>query len=117
MSDSTKEEYLEGLIKSIIDGEKEIPEEHRIPEKLFSIWLVKLKKAVDDAFLEYLTNGSRDTYVLSTEEFEKTFEDAGMDYTDSLVSELVDEDLLEAVIDENGNILYTLSHNAKKYIK
>lgn len=114
--DNLKAEYLKSLVDHIVDEEQKLPEDKRIDSLMLSIWYKKLSERIDETMLKYVI-GERDHYTLSTEEFEETYNDAGMEYCEVLLDKWLEDDLIHATIENTGDILYGLSKKGKNLLK
>jgi hypothetical protein len=106
------EEYANDLINSIIETEKGIPEDQQLPINLLSYWIDRIKKATKKTWIGYIA-GDRESYLLTEEEIMELYNKAGEQYVGDLLDSMVDKDLLEVSIDENGDFLYGLSETGK----
>ena len=106
------EEYANDLINSIIETEKDIPEDQQIPINLLSYWIDRIKKATKKTWIGYMV-GDRESYLLTEEEIMELYDKAGEQYVSELLDSMVDKDLLEVSVDENGEFLYGLSETGK----
>lgn len=114
---SSREEYYNHLIKEITRIVEESPPDliPDLDESFLDIWKEKIEKYVDESFLQYFTE-SRSNYMLTDEEFQKSFEEAGLEYADRVINNLVDKDLLEVSISKDGEMLCGLTDKGKKLI-
>lgn len=113
--DNINREYLETIMTAIESQQHLLPIENRMDDKFLSILREKLELAINDSMILYLTN-HKDSYELNEEEIDRCYESAGMEYTDSMVNDLVDNGYLQATIDEKGNVLYGLTEKTKDYL-
>ena len=106
------DEYIQDLINNILETEKTIPEDQQLPMNLLSYWVEGIKKPARKAWIEN-TMGNRESYLLTEEEMMTLYDKAGEQYVSELLDGMVDKDLLEVSIDENGEFLYGLSEKGK----
>ena len=106
-------DYAQLLIDTILKAEREIPENEQIPIDLLTIWVEGIQEAAEQSYLDYVT-GKRETFLLSDVEMKELFEEAGRKYVISLIDNMVDNDVLETYIDEEGDILYGLTDKGKQ---
>ena len=106
-------DYAQLLIDSILKAEREIPENEQMPIDLLTIWVEGIQEAAEQSYLDYVT-GKRETFLLSDVEMKELFEEAGRKYVISLIDNMVDNDVLETYIDEEGDILYGLTDKGKQ---
>jgi hypothetical protein len=110
------EEYAHDLISSIIEIEKNIPENEQLPIKLLSYWIDGIKKSTQKTWAGYIV-GDRESYLLTEDEMMTLYDKAGEQYVSELLDGMVDKDLLEVSVDENGEFLYGLTELGKKISK
>lgn len=108
-------EYAQLLIDNIIKTEREIPEHEQMPINLLTYWCEGIQEAAEQSYFEYVT-GKRDSYLLSDIEMKTLYDNAGMKYVGELIDGMVDKEILETFVDENGDILYGLSELGKKMV-
>ena len=106
-------DYANTIITSVIDAESNLPADQRLPSLLLTLWCQEITNKADETWMEYIT-GKRETYLMSDVEMKDLFDNAGMKYVSELVDGMVDKDVLETYVDENGDILYGLTENGKK---
>lgn len=106
-------DYAQLLIDSILKTEREIPENEQMPIDLLTIWIEGIQEAAEQSYLDYVT-GKRETFLLSDVEMKDLFEEAGRKYVIGLIDNMVDKDILETYVDEEGDILYGLTDKGKQ---
>ena len=85
-----------------------------MPEELIEYWCEEIWEMAINSYNDYIA-GKKDNYLLSDVDMEKAYERAGLKYTQNMVNDLVDKGMLEASIDEKGDILYLLTEKGKKH--
>ncbi len=103
------EEYGKLLIETL----KQTPNDET-PPQLLNYWYQNIFELAVQSYNEYIV-GNKDTFLLDMEEIEKCYEDAGLQYTQDLLNGMVDKGVIEALINESGEILYGLTEKGKKY--
>jgi hypothetical protein len=109
------DDYAQILMDTIIEGEKSIPEKEQMPIDL----LTNLSKLIHDKANEYWDEyiiGKRDTFVFEVGEMEDMFNKAGEMYVSDMVDQLVDKDVLEVSVDDEGEFLYGLTELGKQML-
>jgi len=109
------DDYAQILMDTIIEGEKSIPEKEQMPIDL----LTNLSKLIHDKANEYWAEyiiGKRDTFVFEVGEMEDMFNKAGEMYVSDMVDQLVDKDVLEVSVDDEGEFLYGLTELGKQML-
>lgn len=106
-------DYAQLLIDNIIEMEKQIPEHEQLPINLLTYWCEGIQEKADERWLEYIT-GKKDNYLLNDEEMKTLYDNAGVRYVSEMIDGMVDKEILETFVDENGDILYGLSDIGKQ---
>jgi hypothetical protein len=106
-------DYAQILIDAILKTEREIPENEQMPIELLTLWVEGIQEAAEKSYLDYVT-GERETFLLSDIEMKDLFEKAGEKYVVGLLNIMVDDDVLETYIDEEGDMLYGLTDKGKQ---
>jgi len=106
-------DYAQILIDAILKTEREIPENEQMPIELLTLWVEGIQEAAEKSYLDYVT-GERETFLLSDIEMKDLFEKAGEKYVVGLLNIMVDNDVLETYIDEEGDMLYGLTDKGKQ---
>ena len=110
---NSPQEYSHLLIKTILDSERAIPEEQQMPINLLTYLTQYIEDYVEQKWDRYLI-GTEETFMLNDVEMEALFNKAGEQYAQDLINDLVDKDMLETYIGEDGEILYGLSELGKQ---
>lgn len=110
---SSGDDYAQLLIDEILKDEEE--SYNKMPMILLSFWFDEIKTLADITWNQYIV-GKRDMYEFDNEEFEQTFNNAGMRYTEELLNGLVDKELVEVGVGEKGDILYKITDEGIKHI-
>ena len=99
--------------KILIDTLRETPDP-LMPQELQDYWCENIYDMAVKSYNDYIV-GKKDYFELSMEEVEKAYEDAGLKYTQDILNGMLDKDLIKALIDETGEIVYSLTEKGKKY--
>ena len=99
--------------KILIDTLRETPDP-LMPQELLDYWCENIYDLAVKSYNDYIV-GKKDYFELSMEEVEKAYEDAGLKYTQDILNGMLDKDLIKALIDETGEIVYSLTEKGKKY--
>lgn len=106
-------DYANIIINIMIEGEGQLPKDEQMPSLLFTYLCQEITNKADETWTEYIT-GKRETYLMSDVEMKDLFDNAGMRYVSELIDGMVDKDVLQTYVDDNGDILYGLTENGKK---
>lgn len=85
-----------------------------MPYELLEYWCENVYDLAVKSYNDYIV-GKKETFLLDTEEIEKAYENAGLRYTQDILNGLVDKEVIQALIDETGEIVYSLTEKGKKY--
>ena len=103
----------EDYAKILIDTLRETPDP-LIPSELLDYWCENIYDLAIKSYNDYIV-GKKEYFQLTMEEIEKAYEDAGLKYTQDILNGMLDKDLIKALIDETGEIVYSLTEKGKKY--
>lgn len=106
-------EYAQMLIENILENEKILPEENQMPIELLTYLTQDIEIKADKYWVDYIT-GKRETFMFSDIEMREIFDKAGEKYVGDLIDGMVDKDILEVSIDQNGDLLYGLTETGRQ---
>ena len=107
--------YLDSITRAIYESEASLPIEDKMERRLLEIWLEQIGEHCKDYYNAYIL-GQRDHYYMTEEEYNEIFEKAGMLYSEELLNGLVDKGLIEAKINDRGEVVYSTTELGNKYI-
>ena len=102
------EDYAKQLVQTLKDSVLD-----DFPPELFKYWCEEISELAINSYNNYIV-GKIDTYLLSEEDVTAAYEKAGIKYTQDIINGLIDKDLVQAGIGEDGEILYSLTEKGKK---
>lgn len=97
---------LVGTLKEAPDGS--------MPQELLNYWCDNVYELAINSYNDYLL-GKRESFMLYTDEIEDAYQRAGLKYTEDLLNGMLDRGVIEALINEAGEIVYGLTEKGKKY--
>jgi len=97
----------------LVNTLKETPNDET-PAQLLKYWYENIYQTAVESYNEYII-GNKDTFMLTMEEIEKCYDDAGLKYTQDLLNGMIDKGVIEALINESGEIVYGLTEKGRKY--
>jgi len=106
-------DYARLLIDEILKDEDDAPLNKKMPILLLSFWINEIKILADETWKQYII-GKRDSYEFTSDEFDQTFNRAGLKYTEELLDGLVDKGVVEVRVGEKGDMLYGLTEEGIK---
>jgi len=109
------DDYAQILMDTIIEGEKSIPESEQMPIDLLTYLSKLIHDRANEYWAEYII-GKRDTFVFEIGEMEDMFNKAGEMYVSDMVDQLIDKDVLEVSVDDEGEFLYGLTELGKQML-
>jgi hypothetical protein len=88
--------------------------EGNMDSELLDSWCDGVYNLALESYIEYL-KGNKETYLITDEDVKKCYEKASLKHTQELLDGLVDKGLAKVSVGENGDILYSLTEDGKKY--
>jgi hypothetical protein len=113
---SSDNDYAQLLIDEILKDESDAPLDKKMPILLLSFWIDEIKTLADITWNQYVI-GKRDMYEFDVDEFEQTFDNAGIRYTEELLHGLVDKGMVEVGVGKEGDLLYRATDEGIKTVK
>ena len=108
--------YARLIINSMIETENETPENERTPEKLLNLWFEEIEIFADQKWMSYIL-GDEDTYKFTPDEMMGLYDKANERFTSITLNSLVDKDLIEAGINNKGEMIYRITEQGKEAVK
>jgi len=109
------QDYARIIINTIFEGELSLSEDMRMDSKLLQYWSDEIMTHADKTWQEYII-GERETYIFDDEEFRQLFENAGLRYASDILNGLVDKDMVQVGVREDGELVYSLTEKGKDHI-
>ncbi len=106
-------DYAQLVIENILETERTLPVDQQMPIDLLTHLTKLVETEADKYYAEYII-GKRETFLFSDVELIDLFDKAGELYVSDILNGLVDKDMLEVSVDENGEFLYGLSELGKQ---
>ena len=110
------DDYAQTLIQSIVESEIDLPKSERMDPELFQIWVNVITKKCRNKWNAYIT-GQIEEFLLDEEEFTNTFKDAAEELVSDTLGDLVDKNMVKIAIDDNGELLYSLTDQGQEAAK
>ena len=108
-------DYAFLLISTLLESEKNMSESERLDSDTFLHLTKRIKEYADITWGEYI-KGNRETYLFDDVEMEMIFQKAIQDTVDTLLEGLVEKEMVSiAAVNEEGELLYSLTDEGKKY--
>lgn len=109
------QDYAKVLIDIIVEGELSYPRKDRMDSRLLNYWLEEIKNFADKTWHEYIT-GKRESYLFDEEEMRELYEKAGLRYASDILNGLIDKEMVQVGVSENGEFVYSLTDKGKNYV-
>lgn len=106
-------EYSDILINQIIESESTVPEDQKTDPILLEHWFSLIRSFCEEVWTLSIC-GKRDSFLITENEMMDLFNKAGRAYVSELIDDMVDEDILQASIGQDGDILYGLTSKGKE---
>ena len=107
-------EYAQLLVNNILETESTISEAEQLPIGILTYWFKYINDNANINYTAYIM-GNRESYMFTDVEMTDMFNKAGERYTGDLLDSMVDKDLLQVSVSEEGELLYGLSEKGKQY--
>ena len=108
---NSPEEYAQLLVDTLKEGGAE---DDVMPPELIKYWCENVYAAAIKSYNDYLI-GKRETFLLDENEMEEAYDKAGMSYVEDLLNGLLDKDMIQAGVNNEGSIVYSLTEEGKKF--
>ena len=102
------EDYAKVLVGTITESKDDFP------EMLIKYWCEEIWDLAVKSYNDYIV-GKIDNYLLTDADMEEAYDRAGLKYTQNMVDDLVDKDMLQVSINEEGELLYSLTEKGKHH--
>ena len=106
-------DYAQIVIDAILETESTLPVDQQMPLDLLTHLTKLIETEADKHYAEYII-GKRETFLFSDVELTDLFNEAGELYVSDMIDGLVDKEMLEVSIDENGEMLYGITEKGRK---
>lgn len=101
-------DYFEHIKKMILEDERSMEEADRLEPALLEIWLEKMKEKALVNWTEY-KSGIRYDHRFTPQEYNALWENSTYEYASNILNGLVDKNLVEVSVREDGELLYGLT--------
>jgi hypothetical protein len=108
-------EYLDEIIRTIHESEASLSIDDKMEPRLLELWIEQIIEHCEVYYNSYVL-GEREHYYITESEYNQIFEKSGLLYSEELLNSLVDKGLIEAKINDNGEIVYGTTELGNKYI-
>lgn len=105
-------DYAKIIIDGIMEMENSFPLHERMNPTLLQYWVEEIKTRADEKYNTYIM-GECEDFMFGLDEVKILFEKASYKYIDETITGLLEKDLLSMGIDNQGNIVYSLSDKGR----
>lgn len=109
---SSAAEYAKLVIEVLMEADKELSSDEQMPSTLLQYLCEEVTTYSEVTWNSYIL-GTREFYQFTEEEMENLYEKAGLRYSQELLDGLVDKEIVEVVITEEGDVAYRLTEEGK----
>lgn len=109
-------DYAQLLINNILEGEKLAPTDEQLPINLLTYWCEEIETYADKTWIDYVS-GKREHFSFEENEFRELFEKAGMRYSGDILNSLVDEEYVDVLVRDDGEIVYKTNEKGKQALE
>lgn len=106
------DDYANAIIESVLEADLELPMDQQMDPDFAKLWCKIVRKEANRKWSEYIT-GKSESYVFDEVEFEETFKRATEELVSETLSGLVEKNLVQLGVGEDGDILYSLTDDGK----
>jgi len=113
------QDYIDLVIGEIREGLNEIhgtDEEVENKKEIYDIWFGKIKELCEELWELYIT-GQRESFMMEEVQFEKTYNDSVMEFTQKIIDGLSDKGMVQTVIRADGSIAYQITEKGRKHVE
>lgn len=107
------DDYANAIIDSVLESDLELPEDERMDPDFTEVWSKIVRKEANRKWSEYIV-GKSESYVFDDVEFTETFKKATEEIVSETLSGLVEKNLVQLNVGDDGDILYSLTEEGKK---
>lgn len=104
-------EYTDSIINIIVESE-----ELETPDVLLDHLREYILEECEQKYNNYIL-GKEETFILTDTEFEQLYKKASLKYIGDILDNLVDKDVVKTSVNENGDILYSLTEQGKHMVE
>lgn len=108
------QDYARLVINALFEGEFELPMRERMDPKLLEYWCDEIREFADQTWNEYIT-GKRESFKFDEEEARKLYEKAGLRFASEILDSLVDKEVVQVSVRNDGELVYSLTEKGKKF--
>lgn len=108
-------EYAQLVVNNILETESAISEAEQLPIGILTYWFKYINDNANINYTAYIM-GNRESYMFTDVEMTDMFNKAGERYTGDLLDSMVDKDLLQVSVSEEGELLYSLSEKGNNVL-
>lgn len=109
------QDYAKLVIDALVELELDLPKDDRMDVKLLEYWCDEIREYADQTWSDYLT-GKRESYAFTEEEAGKLHERAGLRFASDLLDGLVDKEMVQVGVRNDGELVYSLTEKGKDYV-
>lgn len=110
------QDYARLVIDTMTEAELTLPEDERMDDRLLKYLFEEIEAFAPETWYLYLT-GKRDTFMFDDKEFKKLFENAGLKYASDILNGLVDKEMVQVGVREDGELVYSMTDKGRDYIE
>lgn len=108
MRDDIINQYINEILDEIMRVESLKTDRAKSDPQFLNIWMGKIEQTCEDFYEDYLM-GKRQHFYMNVEEYDNVFNEAGLEYSNSLLEDLLDNGDVQAVVTDTGNLMYKKS--------
>lgn len=113
---SSGQDYARVITDRLIQTETEVSFDERMDPVLLEYWCEEIREYADVTWNDYII-GKRDSFKFDEDEVRKLYEKAGMRLAADILDSLVDKEMVQVGVRNDGELVYSLTEKGKDYVQ
>ena len=113
---SSGQDYARVITDRLIQTETEVSFDERMDPVLLEYWCEEIREYADVTWNDYII-GKRDSFKFDEDEVRKLYEKAGMRFAADILDSLVDKEMVQVGVRNDGELVYSLTEKGKDYVQ
>lgn len=113
---SSGQDYARVITDRLIQTETEVSFDERMDPVLLEYWCEEIREYADVTWSDYII-GKRDSFKFDEDEVKKLYEKAGMRFAADILDSLVDKEMVQVGVRNDGELVYSLTEKGKDYVQ
>ena len=109
-------DYAKLIIDELISEEDKLTNDKKLPLSLLNYWCEGIESYADETWQDYIL-GKRESFIFYDDEMQTLYEQAGVRYVGDVLDGLVDKEMVQMGVREDGEIVYSATEKGKQALK